>query len=104
MAIELAKLDPVARVSTLICIKWVIQLLYREEVQADPQRRCRASCPTLQMTPHAIDVRSVLRYGERRRWARKRVLAAVTEALYAVLTDEQKQKADQLLGGGCGMM
>ena len=22
----------------------------------------------------------------------------------AVLTDEQKQKADQLLGGGCGMM
>jgi hypothetical protein len=28
----------------------------------------------------------------------------VTEALFAVLSDEQKKKADQLLGGGCGMM
>jgi len=27
-----------------------------------------------------------------------------TQALYAVLSDEQKKKADQLLGGGCGMM
>jgi hypothetical protein len=27
-----------------------------------------------------------------------------TEALYAVLDDAQKKKADQLLGGGCGMM
>ena len=27
-----------------------------------------------------------------------------TEALYAVLDDAQKKKADQLLGGGCGLM
>ena len=33
-----------------------------------------------------------------------KALKPSTEALYAVLTDEQKQKADQLLGGGCGMM
>ena len=33
-----------------------------------------------------------------------KALKPVTEALYALLTDEQKKKADQLLGGGCGMM
>jgi hypothetical protein len=33
-----------------------------------------------------------------------KALKPVTEALYAVLSDEQKKKADQLLGGGCGMM
>ena len=33
-----------------------------------------------------------------------KALKPATEALYAVLTDEQKKKADQLLGGGCGMM
>ncbi len=33
-----------------------------------------------------------------------KALKPTTEALYAVLTDEQKKKADQLLGGGCGMM
>ncbi len=31
-------------------------------------------------------------------------LKPATEALYAVLTDDQKKKADQLLGGRCGMM
>jgi hypothetical protein len=31
-------------------------------------------------------------------------LKAPTEALYAVLSDEQKKKADELLGGRCGMM
>ena len=31
-------------------------------------------------------------------------LKPATEALYAVLTPEQKQKADQLLGMGCCMM
>lgn len=31
-------------------------------------------------------------------------LKPATVALYAVLTDEQRKKADQLLGGGCGMM
>jgi hypothetical protein len=33
-----------------------------------------------------------------------KALKPVTEALYAVLSDEQKKKADQLLVGGCGMM
>jgi len=33
-----------------------------------------------------------------------KVLKAPTEALYAVLSDEQKKKADELLGGRCGMM
>jgi hypothetical protein len=33
-----------------------------------------------------------------------KALKPATEALYAVLTDEQKKKADQLLGGRCGMM
>lgn len=33
-----------------------------------------------------------------------KALKPTAEALYAVLTDEQKTKADQLLGGGCGMM
>jgi hypothetical protein len=33
-----------------------------------------------------------------------KAIKPVTEALFAVLTDEQKQKADQLLGGRCGMM
>jgi len=33
-----------------------------------------------------------------------KALKPPTEALYAVLTDEQKKKADQVLGGGCGMM
>lgn len=33
-----------------------------------------------------------------------KTLKPATEALYAVLTDEQKKKADQLLGGRCGMM
>jgi hypothetical protein len=33
-----------------------------------------------------------------------KALKPATEALYAVLTDEQKKEADQLLGGGCGMM
>jgi len=33
-----------------------------------------------------------------------KALKPVTEGLYAVLSDEQKKKADQLLGGGCGMM
>ena len=33
-----------------------------------------------------------------------KALKPATEALYAVLTDEQKKQADQLLGGGCGMM
>jgi Spy/CpxP family protein refolding chaperone len=33
-----------------------------------------------------------------------KALKPSTEALYAVLTDEQKKKADQLLGGRCGMM
>ena len=33
-----------------------------------------------------------------------KALKRVTEGLYAVLSDEQKKKADQLLGGGCGMM
>ena len=33
-----------------------------------------------------------------------KALRPSTEALYAVLTDEQKKKADQLLGGRCGMM
>ena len=31
-------------------------------------------------------------------------LGRLTEGLYAVLSDEQKKKADHLLGGGCGMM
>ena len=33
-----------------------------------------------------------------------KALKPVTEGLYAVLSDEQKKNADQLLGGGCGMM
>ena len=33
-----------------------------------------------------------------------KALKAPTEALYAVLSDEQKKKADGLLGGRCGMM
>ena len=33
-----------------------------------------------------------------------KALKPVTEGLYAGLSDEQKKKADQLLGGGCGMM
>ena len=33
-----------------------------------------------------------------------KALKPVTEGLYSVLSDEQKKKADQLLGGGCGMM
>jgi hypothetical protein len=33
-----------------------------------------------------------------------KALKPATEALYAVLTDDQKKKADQLLGGRCGMM
>jgi hypothetical protein len=33
-----------------------------------------------------------------------KALKAPTEALYAVLSDEQKKKADELLGGRCGMM
>jgi LTXXQ motif family protein len=33
-----------------------------------------------------------------------KTLKPSTEALYGVLTDEQKKKADKLLGGGCGMM
>lgn len=33
-----------------------------------------------------------------------KVLKPATEALYAVLTDAQKEKADKVLGGGCGMM
>ena len=33
-----------------------------------------------------------------------KALKPVTEGLYAILSDEQKKKADQLLGGGCGMM
>ena len=32
-----------------------------------------------------------------------KALKAPTEGLYQVLTDEQKKKADGLLGGGCGM-
>ena len=32
-----------------------------------------------------------------------KALKPATEALYAVLTDEQKKKADELLGTGCGM-
>jgi formylmethanofuran:tetrahydromethanopterin formyltransferase len=32
-----------------------------------------------------------------------KALKAPTEALYAALTDEQKAKADQLLGAACGM-
>jgi hypothetical protein len=32
-----------------------------------------------------------------------KALKPVTEALYAALSDEQKKKADQLLGAGCGM-
>ena len=33
-----------------------------------------------------------------------KALRPVTEALYKVLTDDQKKKADLLLGMGCGMM
>jgi hypothetical protein len=33
-----------------------------------------------------------------------RAIKPVTEALFAVLTGEQKKKADQLVGGRCGMM
>ena len=33
-----------------------------------------------------------------------KALKPATEALYKVLTDEQKKKADQLLGGACRMM
>nr|WP_244500051.1 Spy/CpxP family protein refolding chaperone [Methyloceanibacter superfactus] len=33
-----------------------------------------------------------------------KALKPATEGLYAVLTDAQKEKADKLLGGGCGMM
>ena len=33
-----------------------------------------------------------------------KTLKPATEALYAVLTDEQEKKADQLLGGRCGLM
>ena len=33
-----------------------------------------------------------------------KALKPVTEGLYAVLSDEQKKQADQLLGGGCSMM
>jgi hypothetical protein len=33
-----------------------------------------------------------------------KTLKPATEALYAVLTDDQKKEADQLLGGGCGKM
>jgi hypothetical protein len=33
-----------------------------------------------------------------------RILKPATEALYDVLTDDQKEKADKLLGSGCGMM
>jgi hypothetical protein len=32
-----------------------------------------------------------------------KALKPATEALYAGLTEEQKKKADRLLGGGCGM-
>jgi hypothetical protein len=33
-----------------------------------------------------------------------KALKPATETLYAVLSDEQKKEADQLLGGSCGMM
>ena len=33
-----------------------------------------------------------------------KAIKPVTEALFAVLTDDQKKKADQLVGGRCGMM
>ncbi len=33
-----------------------------------------------------------------------KALQPATEALYGVMTDDQKMKADKLLGGGCGMM
>jgi len=33
-----------------------------------------------------------------------KALKAPTEGLYQVLSDEQKKKADALLGSGCGMM
>jgi hypothetical protein len=33
-----------------------------------------------------------------------KALKPSTEALYAMFTDEQKKKADKLLGGRCGMM
>jgi hypothetical protein len=33
-----------------------------------------------------------------------KALKAPTEALYAVLSEEQKKKANGLLGGRCGMM
>jgi LTXXQ motif family protein len=33
-----------------------------------------------------------------------KALKPATEGLYAVLTDAQKERADKLLGGGCGMM
>jgi LTXXQ motif family protein len=33
-----------------------------------------------------------------------KALKPATTALYAVLTDAQKEKANQLLGGACGMM
>jgi hypothetical protein len=33
-----------------------------------------------------------------------KAMKAPTEALYASLSDEQKKKADKLLGGRCGMM
>ncbi len=33
-----------------------------------------------------------------------KALRPAVEGLYAVLTDAQKEKADKLLGGGCGMM
>ena len=33
-----------------------------------------------------------------------KAMKPATEGLYNVLTDAQKEKADKLLGGGCGMM
>ncbi|MGI8724774.1 MAG: Spy/CpxP family protein refolding chaperone [Methyloceanibacter sp.] len=33
-----------------------------------------------------------------------KALKPATEALYAVLTDAQKEKADQVLGGACPLM
>jgi hypothetical protein len=33
-----------------------------------------------------------------------KALKPATEGLYNVLTDAQKKKADELLGGTCGMM
>ncbi len=65
-------------------------------MHADMMQAMQTGSPMARMDAHIKAMESMVES--------LKALKPSTEALYAVLTDEQKQKADQLLGGGCGMM